>query len=143
MRSNLPQCARLVALASLVTACSSRNPASTAARQEHVVVTATCSGNQISLGVNPSTVQFHHTGPGQQPTNVDWTLQSSSVTDVTIAPDAPGQWPFDGTPPFHATTGKPYAGTGKSNQAAGHYRYSVTVTCNGTTAIFDPDIWVD
>ena len=145
MRRALPQCARLVALAVFAAACSPKTPAAVAHGRAPVNVTATCSGNQITVAVDPSTVTFTHTGGGQQPTDVNWTLaQSSNVDSVTITPDAPAQWPFDSTPPFHARKARPFLAPGKDSQPPGHYRYSLTVTCpNGNSAVFDPDIWVD
>lgn len=143
MRSKLPQCARLTAFAIFAAACSAKETP-TLQGPATVNVLATCSANQVRVAVDPSTVRFRHTGGGQGPTDVEWTLDpSSSVDVVSVAPDA-AAWPLDGTPPFQPRKGTPYRGRGKSTQTTGHYRYSVTVACpNGLTAIFDPDIWVD
>jgi hypothetical protein len=143
MRNAVPQCARLLAVAMFAAAC---NPNRTAPPHGHLPVklTANCSATQIKLVVDPSTATFPNTN-GHAPTDVDWSLDpSSDVTDVSLTPDDPTTWPFNGTPPFKVTKGAPpYSGVGKPTQATGHNRYSVTVTCNGMTVIFDPDIWVD
>ncbi len=143
MRSKLPQCARLVAVVVFAAACSSSRSVQTSHRQVPVIITATCSTNQVKLAIDSSTVQFHHTSSVNPSTDVEWTLGSGSNVNVTITPDA--AWPFDGTPPFPVQNGTPYKAVGKATQAKGHYRYSVTVVCpnGGPTAIFDPDIWVD
>lgn len=145
MRSTLPQWARLVAFALFGAACGPK-AIQTGHGRAPVTVKATCSGNQVTLAVNPSTVQFRRTGVGQPPTDVNWTLDpSSNVDDVGMTPDA--EWPLEAPspPPFHARRGAPYLGVGKPTQTTAHYRYSVTVICpnGGPTAIFDPDIWVD
>jgi len=109
-------------------------------------MTATCTGNQVKLVVDPSTVHFRHTGGihHQAPTDVDWTLVAASTPDsVTITADA--AWPFDSATTFPVGKGATRTRPGKGNQDKGHYRYTVTVACpnGGPTAIFDPDVWVD
>lgn len=139
MRNALPQCARLLALLLFAAGCSPKIASRTHARVP-VRISVQCPPNQIRLSVEPSQASFHH----DTQTDIDWSLDGNAdVANVTLSPDAPGTWPFDGTPPFTVPRGGAYRGVGKSNQGLGHHRYTVTVTCNGTTAIFDPDIWVD
>jgi len=137
MRNALPQSARLLAVLLFAAGCGPKAVATTHRRAR---ISVQCPPNQIRLSVEPSTVNFHH----DSQTGVDWSLDGNAdVANVSLTPDAPGTWPFDGTPPFTVPKGGTYRGVGKANQGVGHHRYTVTVTCNGTTAIFDPDIWVD
>ena len=140
MRSASPQCARLLAVLLFAAGCGSRSAQSNH-RRAQVTISGTCSVGQVRLAIIPSTVRFHHTNLLNPPTDVTWALdQNSTIDNVTIAPDS--TWPFDGNP-SPIPKGGTYTGVGKSNQDKAHYRYSATVTCNGTTVIFDPDIWVD
>lgn len=110
-------------------------------------MTATCTGNQVKLVVDSSTVYFKHTRsyPHRGPTDVDWTLADApgSVDSVTLAAD--DGWPFTDATTFPVGKGTTHHAVGKDTQDKGHYRYTVTVACpnGGPTAIFDPDVWVD
>lgn len=147
MRSSLLGCARLVVLAMLTASCS-RSGFSRSHGMRQVTVTAECTGNQVRIVVDPSSVHFKHTGGiwpfHQAPTDVNWTLVAASTADsVTIKADA--AWPFDSATTFPVIRGTTRNRPGKENQDAGTYRYTVTVACpnGGPTAIFDPDVWVD
>jgi len=144
MRSNLLGCARLGVLAMLTAACSGSLAVRTHDNRQ-VKMTATCTGNQVKLVVDSSSVHFKHTGGihRQVPTDVGWTLDPASNGAVTLAADA--AWPFNDPTTFPVGNGATHTAVGKDKQDKGHYRYTVTVACpnGGPTAIFDPDVWVD
>lgn len=146
MRSTMTQYARLLAVSILAAACSTSTRTPPGHRHTSVTVKVTC-GPTITVSVDPSTVRFTHPGNGVGSMDVDWTLDpTSSINNVTFAPDAPAEWPFaaGGGPPYGVAKGAPFKAVGNPTQGLGAHRYSVTVSCPGApTVIFDPDIWVD